>query len=388
MLNRFYDKFSYLLLLISLQTGYLLAYLAGMLAFLIKPRKPNRQLILFPYAQKGSDGYTRRFEEYFPFLKRDQIDFFVCDVIHNDELLLRLNGTKPQRYKLFHDIFWKRFKQVLQARHYQYCFVHRSLFLVYPDQRFPHLERLLFKLHDRIIVDVWDAVWVYMPHLSPLVPYYCHRMCVVNEFLKSWYQQRFPEKKIDLFPIGVNLKKYIVRQHHEIEDEVRLFYTGSPYNVNEFLKITGAVLRALAQKYSLRLVYVSREQSDIDYINTEWHAFDETTFFQILASCHIGVYAFKNNDEGKGKMAMKVLDYMAAGLPAVAYPAGLSPHAVHEENILIADTPDGWGAQLERLVTDASLRQRLGSNARKMMEQYHDISASYQALKKIIFLTD
>lgn len=384
-MSRLLDKFSYLLLLTSLNTGYLLAYLLGLFAFFLKIKNPKNQLILFPYAQKGSDGYTRRFEEYFPFLKKDGIDFYVCDLFPNDYILKKLESSPTNRYRLFHDIFWKRFVQVLRARHYRYCFVHRSLFPVYPDQHFPHLERLLFKLHDHIIIDVWDAVWVYMPHLSPLVPRFCHRMSVVNEFLRSWYAQRYPNKKIDLFPIGVNLEKYIVRQHYEIVHEARLFYTGSPYNVMEFLKITARVLHQLSLKYPMRLVYVCRQKIDIPTIATEWHPFDEDTFFKIIASCDIGVYAFKNDEEGKGKMAMKVLDYMAAGLPVVASPAGLSPFAVHQENILIADNITSWAVLLEQLITDPVLRERLGRNARKMLEQHHDIAASYHTLKKIIF---
>jgi glycosyltransferase involved in cell wall biosynthesis len=239
MLNRLTDKFSYIRLLISLNTGYVLVYFIGVFAFLLKPRKPKRQLILFPYAQKGSDGYTRRFEEYFSFLKKDKIDFQVCDVLHNDYILQKLHGTKCEQYRLFRKIFWKRLWQVLEARNFRHCFVHRSVFPVYPDQKFPHLERLLFKLNDNITIDIWDAVWVYMPILSPKVPQYCHRMSVVNNFLKERYIENFPGKKIDLFPIGVNLEKYIVKQEYSAGSEVRLFYTGSPYNVRAFLKITG-----------------------------------------------------------------------------------------------------------------------------------------------------
>jgi glycosyltransferase involved in cell wall biosynthesis len=133
------------------------------------------------------------------------------------------------------------------------------------------------------------------------------------------------------------------------------------------------------------LVYVCREKLDILEIQTEWHPFDEKTFFKILASCDIGVYAFKNDDEGKGKMAMKVLDYMSAGLASVTTPVGLSPYAVHDENLLMAETPAEWGTMLEKLITDKFLRERLGKNARKTIEERHALALSYEVLKKIIF---
>ena len=80
--------------------------------------------------KKGSDGYTRRFEEYFTFLNNDKVDFYVCDLFINEYIIDQENGTYKQKYNLYKKIAWKRFKQVLKARKYKAAFIHRVCFLI------------------------------------------------------------------------------------------------------------------------------------------------------------------------------------------------------------------------------------------------------------------
>jgi glycosyltransferase involved in cell wall biosynthesis len=82
---------------------------------------------------------------------------------------------------------------------------------------------------------------------------------------------------------------------------------------------------------------------------------------------------------------MKVMDYLATGLPCVASPFGLTPFAVDNENILLANSYEDWQKQIGRLINNKKLREELGKNGRNMIKDKHNINNSYNSFSKLIF---
>jgi glycosyltransferase involved in cell wall biosynthesis len=74
----------------------------------------------------------------------------------------------------------------------------------------------------------------------------------------------------------------------------------------------------------------------------------------------------------RGKCALKVLQYMAAGLPVVASPAGVNKDVVTDgETGYLVETETQWSSRLEELIRDPGLRERLGRKGRqRVMDGY------------------
>ena len=70
----------------------------------------------------------------------------------------------------------------------------------------------------------------------------------------------------------------------------------------------------------------------------------------------------------RGKCGYKLLQYFAAGVPAVASPVGVNRAIVGEERGMLASSNDDWFKALEMLVRDAQARREMGSNARQFVE--------------------
>lgn len=69
----------------------------------------------------------------------------------------------------------------------------------------------------------------------------------------------------------------------------------------------------------------------------------------------------------------KVLEYMALGLPTVTTTMGLEGiDAQVGADVLVADTPQAFAAQLSSVRTDAALATRLSQNGRAFVETHHD----------------
>jgi glycosyltransferase involved in cell wall biosynthesis len=88
-----------------------------------------------------------------------------------------------------------------------------------------------------------------------------------------------------------------------------------------------------------------------------------------IASADVGISWVPDDDWSRGKCGLKVLQYMAAGLPVVTNPVGVHQHMVRDgENGYLATSPAEWCSAVARLLGDADLRQRMGRIGRQRAE--------------------
>jgi glycosyltransferase involved in cell wall biosynthesis len=199
------------------------------------------------------------------------------------------------------------------------------------------LEKLAFKLSDEIVYDYWDSVWVHNEVLSKKTMQFATTISVANDYLYEHFSKN--HSNIKYFNIGINLEKYIPKvTYKKNPSELNVFYTGSPGNVKQMLKEIGDYLLEFSTVNPIKLILVSSQDQTYKNLNVENHRFDENTFFKLLNTSDIGLYALDDSVSTRGKMAMKVLDYAGTGLPILATRYGLSPHLIDENNVLFCDT--------------------------------------------------
>ncbi len=123
-------------------------------------------------------------------------------------------------------------------------------------------------------------------------------------------------------------------------------------------EVPGARLKLVSDRF-LRL-------DDLPVIERPW---SEATEAAEIAAADVGVSWVPDDLWSRGKCGLKVLQYMAAGLPVVANPVGVQAEMVrHGENGLLARTPAEWVAALRQLAADADLRRRMGAAGRRLVE--------------------
>ncbi len=372
------ERLYFLVFLAGLNILFLFIRLLTLFHFLIPRGRKKGDIILFPYAAVGSDGHTRRFVEYLPLLDQAGYTYELCNLHSDSEMRKRMMGTWP-RYSLYLSILAKRIVQVLKARNYKIAFVQRGLFAMYFDLKTPLLEALLRKLSSHTVFDFWDAVYVNQPLLIQRTVQYADRITVSNDYIGNYFKALNPN--VQRFNIGLNTRHYRPKTSYQTGPEIRIVWTGLFYNLIH-LKRHLSVLRDIHQKIPLRLIVICSEDLNEEVIPVENYRWNADTFFTLLHSADIGIYPEEDSEISKGKSTMKVMDFLATGLPMIGVPYGLPDEAQHMENMVIVRNPEEWKEAFRVLSEDENLRRKLGQNGLKLIHEKYTIDASFSMFQQ------
>jgi glycosyltransferase involved in cell wall biosynthesis len=95
-----------------------------------------------------------------------------------------------------------------------------------------------------------------------------------------------------------------------------------------------------------------------------------------IAAADVGVSWVPDDLWSRGKCGLKVLQYMAAGLPVIANPVGVQADLVRDgETGFLVRTPGEWVEAVRRLAADLELRRRLGAAGRRRVEAEFSVAA-------------
>jgi glycosyltransferase involved in cell wall biosynthesis len=93
-----------------------------------------------------------------------------------------------------------------------------------------------------------------------------------------------------------------------------------------------------------------------------------------LAGADIGIAWVPDDPWSRGKCGLKLLQYMAAGLPVVANPVGVQADMVrHGRTGYQAESTETWVTAIRRLAANAALRRRLGAAGRILVEESYSV---------------
>ncbi len=133
--------------------------------------------------------------------------------------------------------------------------------------------------------------------------------------------------RVSVIPTSLDVEKYHVAAKKP-EDHLDLVWIGSKSTRKYLVDVLPALELAAQRVPNLRLKIIADfdlPQAAIPTLAVPWDAATEATE---LASSHIGIAPMRDDDWSRGKCALKVLQYMAAGLPVVSSNAGVNAEAV------------------------------------------------------------
>jgi glycosyltransferase involved in cell wall biosynthesis len=260
---------------------------------------------------------------------------------------------------------------VRRANQYDLVFIQRKLFPAW-------FVRSLKRRAGRLVFDFDDAIFLKSSGESSPSRYRkfqatCQAADLIlagNEYLAM--QSRKLSTKVQVVPTTVDTAAY--ETDAVKASAITLVWIGSS-STRRYLDMLTPVLDSLSQRRpNLMLKVIADFEFRLDGLkveNIQWSAEQEVAE---LTSSHIGIAPMINNGWTRGKCALKVIQYMAAGLPVVSDRCGANQEVIlASETGYLADNENDWIEAITKLIDNEDLRTQMGVAGRARAQQLYDM---------------
>lgn len=175
-----------------------------------------------------------------------------------------------------------------------------------------------------------------------------------------------------VIPTCVDVHRYPLARHDR--DGADLVWVGSSSTLRG-LEAVAPLLNTIGARVSgVRLKLICDRflhLPSLPVIETPW---SEATEAAEIASADIGISWVPEDAWSLGKCGLKVLQYMAAGLPVVTNPVGVHAEMVlHGQTGFLASGEGDWVEAIRTLAGDPALRREMGAAGRKRVEERYSV---------------
>jgi glycosyltransferase involved in cell wall biosynthesis len=197
-----------------------------------------------------------------------------------------------------------------------------------------------------------------------------------NAFLAGQAAAWTDPKKVCVIPTCVDPTGYPLAPHIGAGTGVELVWIGSASTLRG-LEAVRPLLETVGRRLpGLRLKLVCDRFLELGHLAVVPCPWTQEGEAAALAAADIGISWVPDDVWSRGKCGLKVLQYMAAGLPVVANSVGVQAEMVrHGETGLVADTPGEWVAAVGTLARDPLLRRCMGRAGRRRVEAEYGVAA-------------
>jgi glycosyltransferase involved in cell wall biosynthesis len=337
----------------------------------------------------GSQAASTRYRltQYRPSLREHGIDLDVKALLDNDYIQKSFAGEKYPRWDLFRR-YLKRAALLFHQKQYDMAILHVELFPLLPGLlessllRIPYIYDFddafflkykggRFRLISRLLKDKFDpvvssaaAVTAGNRYLLDYARLWNSNACLLPTVIDTDLYTYAPNKRDGVFTIGWN---------------------GSP-STSVYLPELVQPLAELGREGPVRFVVVAGKCPPIEGVDVVHLPWNEATEVGIVNTYDVGVMPLFDDEWAKGKCALKLLQYMACGVPVVASPVGANLDVVDGACGFFADNKEAWLDSLRRLRDDLPLRRSMGERGRTRVENLYSLRSASPTMVSTINL--
>lgn len=350
-------------------------------------------LFLTRYGYQGASS-RYRFYQYFPYFRKSGYSVEVSPFFGDDYLRLRYSAKKSLSQDLlisfqYLSAFVRRLATLPAFGQYDGIIIEKELLPFLPGS----LEHRLMKLGRKISLDYDDPVYltyegIQNPFFRSLFADKIKRIIrssafvtVGNTYLESY--ARSCTNGVYIIPPAIDLRRYDLVGEQPKSGELRVGWIGTPFTLKYVMNLS-VTLQKLSRSHSFRLVLIGVDHYALDNVCVEVKKWDYDSEVADLKSLDIGIMPLTDEEWSRGKCGIKLLQYMAAGVPAVASPVGINAEIIRDgENGFLAANEQEWTEKLSRLASDPDLRARLGREGRRTVEELYSLDRVAERLVQI-----
>lgn len=215
--------------------------------------------------------------------------------------------------------------------------------------------------------------WARLAHFWATV-YAADAVLAGNSFLREQAAAYVQPERVHLMPTCVNPELYTQAVHQRRGSDVKLVWIGQHSTLNCLYLAEPMLAAAAEQLPGLELRVICNRFPTLGGVVVVPRQWSQATETAEVADADIGLSWLPDDTWSLGKCGLKVLQYMAAGLPVVANPVGMNREMVlHGETGFLAATREEWITAITRLASDPDLRRRMGTAGRTFVERHYSV---------------
>jgi glycosyltransferase involved in cell wall biosynthesis len=197
-----------------------------------------------------------------------------------------------------------------------------------------------------------------------------------NAFLQRQAREAGATGLVEVVPTCVDPESYPIAEHRRAGEGVQLVWIGSSSTLHGLEKTRDLLENIGAHCPGLNLKLICDRflrLAKMHVLDCPWKESREAID---LATADIGISWLPDDPWSSGKCGLKVLQYMAAGLPVVANRVGVQAGLVsHGKTGFLATTPSEWVQAINRLAHDPGLRRQMGQAGRRRVQREFSLAA-------------
>ena len=331
-------------------------------------RVPSARFRVLPYLQHFRDaGHTVHAFGSFP----QKYDFFSW------------MGFRPSQFLKRHLRSWQLL--LAKIKKYDCVFVDRELF----DSANFEMEERFAAACRTFVLDVDDAVFFRYPEKYERLARMSDLVIAGNKFIDE-YTRPFNDR-IRIVPTCVQMADYPAREW-PANDSARpvVGWMGTTGNL-DYINVCAAGLRDVAARYDFEMRFVVPDLSPLEKIDltgvnvthVPWHGPTEVAELQKFDVGLMPLYP--DRDWDRYKCGLKLIQYMAVGVPGIASPVGVNADIISDGVTgMIAASDADWIRHLESILESPALRQEMGTAARRVAADKYSIEANFPLLESAL----
>ena len=266
--------------------------------------------------------------------------------------------------------FFVRLWDLMKVGRYDiYCFEH---------QAFPYLPAFLEKIARRInpnmLLEFDDAIFLTSLHKRkiPKLIAMSRYVIVGNDYLGDYALKFNPH--VTIIPTVLDTERYHKKQDYRPQGKVNIGWVGLAYNLPYLQRLEGTFQKLKAEVGDFIFTLICSKGIKMDGVKIDFKPWNYDDEAKDIGTFDIGIMPLPNDDWAKGKCGLKVLQYMACGVPVVASPVGVNQDIIKDgENGFLAATEKDWLQKLTLLARDEELRRKLGQKGRDTVEDRYSL---------------
>jgi len=234
----------------------------------------------------------------------------------------------------------------------------------------------------RFVLDLDDGVFLRYPAKFDRLAEMSDLIVCGNSFIQEWAEAR--HRPTLVMPTCVEMAQYpAAALSGAAASPPRIGWMGTTGNIRYLQVVAGALRRLAAEReFELRVIVPEAgplREVDLSGVRVEHVPWDARREVEQLSEIDIGLMPlFADNEWDKYKCGLKLIQYMAIGIAAVASPVGVNATIVDSgRNGFLAAGDEEWETALGALLTDAALRRAVGVAGRESVRQSYSVEANF-----------